>query len=82
MIQALQSKQVDAIVFQAPVLLYYVAHEGKGIVKVVGPEFDVAPSAFGFQLDSPLRRQVNQALLALRENGTTHQIYDKWFGSH
>ena len=82
MIRALQSKQVDAIVFQAPVLLYYVAHEGKGIVKVVGPEFDVAPIAFGFQLDSPLRRQVNQALLALRENGTYHQIYDKWFGSH
>jgi Bacterial extracellular solute-binding proteins, family 3/Ligand-gated ion channel len=45
MIQALQSKQVDAIVFQAPVLLYDVAHEGKGIVKVVGPEFDVAPIA-------------------------------------
>ena len=82
MIQALPSKQVDAIVFQAPVLLYYVAHEGKGIVKVVGPEFDVAPIAFGFQLDSPLRRQVNQALLALRENGTYQQIYDKWFGSH
>src|SRR5215469_7635458 len=32
MIQALQTKQVDAIVFQAPVLLYYAAHEGKGIV--------------------------------------------------
>lgn len=81
MIEALQNKQVDSIVFQAPVLLYYVAHEGKGIVKVVGPEFDVAPIAFGFQLDSPLRRQVNQALLELRENGTYQQIYDKWFGS-
>jgi polar amino acid transport system substrate-binding protein len=81
MIEALQTKQVDAIVFQSPVLLYYVAHEGKGIVKVVGPEFDVAPVGFGFQLDSPLRRRVNQALLELRENGTYRQIYDKWFGS-
>ena len=81
MIRALQTKQVDAIVFQAPALLYYAAHEGKGIVKVIGPEFDVAPIAFGFQLDSPLRRQVNQALLGLRENGTYQQIYDKWFGS-
>jgi len=81
MIQALQTKQVDAIVFQAPVLLYYAAHEGKGIVKVVGPEFDVAPIAFCFQLDSPLRRQVNQALLELRENGTYQHIYNKWFGS-
>ena len=81
MIQALQIKQVDAIVFQAPVLPYYVAHEGRGIVRVVGPEFDVAPIAFGFQLDSPLRRQVNQALLTLRENGAYRQIYDKRFGS-
>ena len=81
LIQALQTKQVDAIVYQAPVLLYYAAHEGKGIVKVVGPEFDVAPIGFGFQLDSPLRRQVNQALLTLRENGTYRQIHDKWFGT-
>jgi polar amino acid transport system substrate-binding protein len=81
MIQALKTEQVEAIVFRAPVLLYYAAHEGKGIVKVVGPEFEVAPIGFGFQLDSPLRKQVNQALLRLRENGTYQQIHDKWFGT-
>jgi polar amino acid transport system substrate-binding protein len=81
MLQALQSKQVDAVVFSAPVLLYYMAHEGKGLVKLVGPEFYVSPIAFGFQLDSPLRRKVNGALLKLRENGTYQQLYDKWFGS-
>jgi polar amino acid transport system substrate-binding protein len=81
MIQALQTEQVEAIVFRAPVLLYYTAHEGKGTVKVVGPEFEVAPIGFGFQLDSPLRKRVNQALLRLRENGTYQQIHDKWFGT-
>jgi len=29
------------------------------------------------QLDSPLRRKINLALIALRENGTYQQIYDK-----
>jgi|SRR5215469_6595809 len=80
MIQALLTKQVDAIVFNAPILLYYTAHDGKGLVRIVGPEFYVSPIAFGFQLDSPLRRKVNGALLALRENGTYQKIYDKWFG--
>ena len=38
-------------------------------------------SKIGFRLDGPLRWQVNQALLDLRENGAYQQIYDKWFGS-
>jgi len=80
MFQALRTKQVDAVVFTSPVLLYHAAHEGKGLVKLVGPEFNVSPIAFCFQLDSPLRRKVNLALLTLRENGTYQQIYDKWFG--
>jgi len=79
--QALLDKRVDAVVFNAPALLYYAAHEGDGLVKVVGPEFNVSPLAFTFQLNSPLRRKVNGALLALRENGTYEQLYKKWFGT-
>ena len=64
----------------AALLLYYAAHEGKGRVKLVGPEFDRAQVAIAMQLDSPLRKKINRALVALRENGTYQQIYDKWFG--
>lgn len=81
MFKALLDRRVDAVVFSAPVLLYYAAHEGKGRVKMVGPEFNTTPVAVTFQLDSPLRRKVDGALLKLRENGTYQQIYDKWFGS-
>jgi polar amino acid transport system substrate-binding protein len=31
-------------------------------------------------LNSPLRREVNHALISLREDGTYQQIYEKWFG--
>jgi polar amino acid transport system substrate-binding protein len=34
-----------------------------------------------FQAGNPLRKQVNNALLALREDGTYQQIYDKWFAA-
>ncbi|MGO9685175.1 MAG: transporter substrate-binding domain-containing protein [Beijerinckiaceae bacterium] len=78
--KALLDKNVDAVVLPAPILLYYAAHEGKGLVKTVGPEFNTAPAAIMVQLDSPLRRKINLALIALRDNGTYQQIYDKWFG--
>ncbi len=81
MFKALLDKKVDAVVTVAPILLYYAAHEGKGLVKTVGPEFNTAPAAIMVQLDSPLRRKINVALIKLRENGTYQQIYDKWFGN-
>jgi polar amino acid transport system substrate-binding protein len=80
MFKALLDKKVDAVVFSGPVLLYYAAHEGKGLVKMVGPEFNTAPMAFMMQLDDSLRRKINGALLTLRENGTYRQLRDKWFG--
>jgi polar amino acid transport system substrate-binding protein len=60
MYKALLDKKVDAVVSTAPVLLYYAAHEGKGLVKTVGPEFNSAPITV--QLDSPLRRKIDVAL--------------------
>jgi polar amino acid transport system substrate-binding protein len=81
MYKALLDKKVDAVVAPAPILLYYAAHDGKGRAKTVGPEFNTAPAAIMVQLDSPLRRKINLALIALRENGTYQRIYDKWFGS-
>ncbi|MGA8305547.1 MAG: transporter substrate-binding domain-containing protein [Candidatus Acidiferrales bacterium] len=80
MFTALLDKKVDAVVAPAPLLLYYAAHGGKGRVKVVGPEFNRQPVAIEVQLDSPLRKKIDRALVTLRENGTYQQIYDKWFG--
>jgi len=80
MFQALLDKRVSALLFPAPVLRYYAAHEGKGLVKLVGPEFDKREAGFVFPEGSPLRRQINSALVAIREGGTYQRIYEKWFG--
>src|SRR5581483_3361338 len=80
MFQALLDKKVDALLFPAPVLRYYAAHEGKGLVKLVGPDFDKREAGFVFPEGSPLRRQINSALVAIREDGTHQRIYEKWFG--
>jgi len=79
--QALHDKQVDAVVFDAPVLLFYAAKEGKGRVHMVGSAFRKEDYGIVFQRNHPLRKQVNVALLTLREDGTYQQLYDKWFAA-
>jgi polar amino acid transport system substrate-binding protein len=81
MFQALLDRKVDALLFPAPVLRYYAAHEGTGLVKLVGPEFDKREAGFVLPEGSPLRRQINSVLVAIREDGTYQRIYDKWFRS-
>jgi polar amino acid transport system substrate-binding protein len=77
---ALLERQVDAIVFDAPAILHYATHDGKGLAQVVGAIFHKEDYGIVFPTDSPLRKQVNGALLALRENGRYQKIYDEWFG--
>ncbi len=71
--------QVDAIVFDAPVLLYYASHGGKGKVQIVGSIFENENYGIVFAANSPYRRQINNVLLKLQENGTYQDLYKKWF---
>lgn len=78
--QALIDKKVDAVVFDAPELSYYAGHDGKGKVQLVGPVFRKENFGIVFPIDSPLRKEVDRALLDLRENGTYQRLVDTWFG--
>ncbi len=78
---ALLNGQADAVVFDAPVLLYYSSHDGKGKVQMVGEVFRKEDYGIVFPPNSPYRKPINLALLKLRENGTYQKIYDKWFAN-
>ena len=80
-LKALEERSADAVVFDAPVLLYYAAHEGKGKTNVVGQVFRKENYGLLFPPASPLRKPVNEALLKLRENGVYESLYKKWFGA-
>jgi len=77
--------EVDAVVYDAPVLLYYVNSIGKGKVSIVGEVFDQQYYGLALPEGSPLREDVNRALLKLRERkqgiSAYDKIYYKWFGS-
>lgn len=71
--------QVQAIVFDAPTLHYWVSRCGHGRLQVVGPLFRLQKYGIAVAAGSPLRKQINEALLTLYENGTYEEIYRKWF---
>ena len=77
--QALTDGKVDAVVFDSPVLMYYAANQGNGRVHLVGAPFRKEDYGIALRENSPLRKRVNGALLALREDGTYQRLYDKWF---
>ena len=80
--QALLNGTADAVVFDAPVVLYFAGHEGKGRVQIAGTVFRKEDYGIVFAEGTPLRKRVDEALLELRENGTYAQIYQKWFGTN
>ncbi|AFZ59765.1 transporter substrate-binding domain-containing protein [Anabaena cylindrica FACHB-243] len=79
---ALLTKKAAAIVFDAPVLLFYAANEGKGKVEVVGSIFREENYGIVLPNESPYRKKINRALLNLREDGTYQALYEKWFDTN
>ncbi|WP_250530143.1 transporter substrate-binding domain-containing protein [Caballeronia sp. ATUFL_F1_KS4A] len=78
-IRMLTHGDVQAIVYDAPTLQYWAAKRGNGLLAVVGPVF--SPQKYGIAVanGSALRKPINEALLAMVEDGTYEQIYGKWF---
>ncbi len=78
--EALTGGQADAMVYDAPILLYFAATDGKGRVAIVGSIFRRESYGILFPRGSALRKPINAALLRLREQGVYDSLYKKWFG--
>ena len=78
----LSEGQVDAVVFDAPVLQFHAAREGAGEVATVGADFQRVQ--YGLMLsegDAELQERIDLALLDLIESGVYQQLHDAWFGA-
>lgn len=75
-----ENGELEAVVFDAPILAYYVNTIGQHSAQLTGPVF--LPENYGIALPSgsDLGEPINLALLALREDGTYDRLYRKWFG--
>lgn len=80
LLDAFEDGALNAVVFDAPILAFYVNTSGKGKAELVGSAFLRESYGFALPSASPLLEPINQALLRIREDGRYEQIYRKYFG--
>lgn len=81
MLRAFERGEVDAVVFDGPILAYYVMGRGKRHARLIDRVY--RPENYGIALPtgSAIREEIDQALLRLREDGTYDDLVDRWFGT-
>lgn len=77
---ALKKQLVTAVVFDAPVLKYYVKRDSKDQFALGNAIFKDRYYGFVVPEDSPYKDQINYAIIKLQESGEYELIYEKWFG--
>lgn len=77
----LKDGKFDAVVYDAPVLAYYVSQDGASHAALVGTVFQNEDYGIAFRNGSNLRKQADAALLKMREDGDYDMIKQKWFGT-
>ena len=81
-IARLRDGDVDAVVFDAPVLEYWASNNGAGEVTVVGPDFETVRYGIAMPAEShELREQINRALLDMEEADEFDRVRDRYFGA-
>ncbi len=79
--------QVDAVVFDTPSVKYSlktlhthnIPDADFSNLKLISENFEKEYYGFGLSEEHPLKEQIDQAILRLKENGTYDIIYKKWF---
>ena len=71
--------KVQAVVYDAPTLQYWLAHSNRVDLQIVGPIFKPEMYGIAMAVGNPLRKRINEALLEAYQDGTYDAIYDRWF---
>jgi len=79
-IRDLEKGRVRAVFYDIPILLYHASHRPGEKLMVLPVTYLPHQYGFGMQVRSPYRKQINQALLNLKESGRMEELRRKWFG--
>jgi polar amino acid transport system substrate-binding protein len=71
---------LDAVVFDGPILAYYVRNQGQEKAELLERVYRHENYGMAFPTGSELREDVDQAMLRLREDGRYDELLVKWFG--
>jgi polar amino acid transport system substrate-binding protein len=78
-VDALKDNKVKAVVYDSPVLMYYLAMNNSKELHLVGHLFDKQKYGFGLQLNSKLRQPLNTALLSVEESDFLQKLDKLYF---
>jgi ABC-type amino acid transport substrate-binding protein len=79
--RALAAGELKAVVYDAPLLKYYVSTNLGSKLQLVGDLFEKQDYGFALPEKSPLRKEINRALLKLTEEGYLDELDKKWFAA-
>jgi ABC-type amino acid transport substrate-binding protein len=78
---ALADDKVKAVIYDAPMLLYYAKNNPDKQLGVVGELFEKQSYGIAVPPGSPHRKEITRAILALREQGFFEELENKYFGT-
>jgi polar amino acid transport system substrate-binding protein len=78
----LNQEKVTAVVFDAPVIRYYVKEGLAGTASIAGNVFADQYYGIALQEGSTLREPLNRAILEMRQDGTYERLYRRWFSDN
>ena len=78
---ALSDDKVKAVIYDAPMLLYYAKNNPDKKLGVVGDLFEKQSYGIGVSRGSPIRKEITRTILALREQGYFEELENKYFGA-
>jgi ABC-type amino acid transport substrate-binding protein len=81
-LDALALGMVEAVVGENQQLMYLTNQSNRRNIRLVGPIFDSFDYGIGLPAGSPLREDLNTAILRMREDGTLDRIKEEWLGKH
>lgn len=76
----LEGGDADAMVFDMPVLQRHLQVTGSDRLALVGNVFQREDYGIAMPAGSPLRKAINETLLAMRADGAYDRIYEHYFG--
>lgn len=80
MFEAFEKGQVEAVVFDAPILAYFSATTIKMNTHLLTRIYQRENYGIALPTDSDLKEDIDRALLGLRESGTYDALVQRWFG--
>jgi polar amino acid transport system substrate-binding protein len=80
-VEALSKGELDAVVYEAPVLQYVVKNQSNSAITVLPGTFDNHGYGFGLRTGSPLREQFNQEMLTFTASDAWPALLSNYLGA-